>query len=161
MRYIIIETKESAYIGYARFLFNTRVQNSHNLYMTKQYTYPIITSQTIKVVYMLTPPPPPPPPPHTHTQEFIIKLPIQRILIIATSRIDNPETPATLDTQIRIGDMKKTYGSTEFNSCFGWLNMVFNTSFNNMSAISWQSAAVLLVEETGVPGDNHRPVASY
>ena len=35
--------------------------------------------------------------------------------------------------------------------------MVFNATFNNTSAISWQS--VLLVEETGVPGENHRPVA--
>ena len=33
--------------------------------------------------------------------------------------------------------------------------MVFNTTFNNISAISWQS--VLLVEETGIPGENHRP----
>ena len=32
--------------------------------------------------------------------------------------------------------------------------MVFNTTFNNISAISWRS--VLLVEETGVPGENHR-----
>jgi hypothetical protein len=39
-----------------------------------------------------------------------------------------------------------------------WL-LVFNTTFNNISAISWQS--VLLVEETGVPRENHRPVASY
>jgi hypothetical protein len=31
--------------------------------------------------------------------------------------------------------------------------MVFNTSFNNISVISWQS--VLLVEETGGPGENH------
>ena len=37
--------------------------------------------------------------------------------------------------------------------------MVFNTTFNNISAISWRS--VLLVEETGVPGENHRPVASH
>jgi hypothetical protein len=37
--------------------------------------------------------------------------------------------------------------------------MVFNATFNNISVISWQS--VLLVEETGVPGENHRPVASY
>jgi hypothetical protein len=36
--------------------------------------------------------------------------------------------------------------------------MVFNASFNNISAISWRS--VLLVEETGVPGENHRSVAS-
>ena len=37
--------------------------------------------------------------------------------------------------------------------------MVFNATFNNISVISWQS--VLLVEETGVPGENHRPVASH
>jgi hypothetical protein len=37
--------------------------------------------------------------------------------------------------------------------------MVFNATFNNISAIWWQS--VLLVEETGVPGENHRPVASH
>jgi len=37
--------------------------------------------------------------------------------------------------------------------------MVFNTTFNNISAISWRS--VLLVEETGVPGENHRPVSSH
>jgi hypothetical protein len=33
--------------------------------------------------------------------------------------------------------------------------MVFNAAFNNISVISWWS--VLLVEETGVPGENHRP----
>jgi hypothetical protein len=37
--------------------------------------------------------------------------------------------------------------------------MVFNTTFNNISAISWQS--VLLVEETGVSGVNHAPVAIH
>ena len=37
--------------------------------------------------------------------------------------------------------------------------MVSNATFNNTSAISWRS--VLLMEETGVPGENHRPVASY
>jgi hypothetical protein len=36
--------------------------------------------------------------------------------------------------------------------------MVFNATFNNISVISWRS--VLLVEESGVPGENHRPVAS-
>ena len=36
--------------------------------------------------------------------------------------------------------------------------MVFNATFNNISVISWRS--VLLVEETGGPGENHRPVAS-
>jgi hypothetical protein len=39
------------------------------------------------------------------------------------------------------------------------LFMVFNATFNNISVISWQS--VLLVEETRVLGENHRPVASH
>jgi hypothetical protein len=34
--------------------------------------------------------------------------------------------------------------------------MVFNSTFNNMSVILWPS-----VKEIGVPGKNHRPVASY
>ena len=37
--------------------------------------------------------------------------------------------------------------------------MVFNATFNNISAISWRS--VLLMEETGVPGEKHRPVISH
>ena len=48
------------------------------------------------------------------------------------------------------------------NICLsGWLVgfMVFNATFNNISFILWQS--VLLVEETGVSGENHRPVASH
>ena len=36
--------------------------------------------------------------------------------------------------------------------------MVFNATFNNISVISWWS--VLLVEEAGVPGENHWPVTS-
>ena len=37
--------------------------------------------------------------------------------------------------------------------------MVFNTTLNNISVISWQS--VLLVEETRVPGENHQAAASH
>jgi hypothetical protein len=37
--------------------------------------------------------------------------------------------------------------------------MPFNVTFNNISGISWSS--VLLVEETGVPGENHQPVESH
>jgi len=37
--------------------------------------------------------------------------------------------------------------------------MVFNATFNNISTVLWRS--VLLVEETGVPGENHRPAASH
>ena len=37
--------------------------------------------------------------------------------------------------------------------------MVFNTPFKNISVISWRT--VLLLEETGVPRENHHPVASH
>jgi len=37
--------------------------------------------------------------------------------------------------------------------------MVFKANFNNISVISWRS--VLLVEETRVQGENHRPAASH
>ena len=37
--------------------------------------------------------------------------------------------------------------------------MVFDTTINIISVISWQS--VLLVEETGVPRENHQPVESH
>jgi hypothetical protein len=37
--------------------------------------------------------------------------------------------------------------------------MVFSDTFNNISVISWESA--LLVEEYGVPKENHRPAASH
>ena len=38
-----------------------------------------------------------------------------------------------------------------------WL--YFSGIFNNISAISWRS--VLLMGETGVPGENHRPISSH
>jgi hypothetical protein len=37
--------------------------------------------------------------------------------------------------------------------------MVVNVTLNNVSVILWLS--VLLVEETGVPTETHRPVASH
>jgi hypothetical protein len=37
--------------------------------------------------------------------------------------------------------------------------MVFNATFNNISVISWR--AVLLVEETGVPRENHGSVINH
>jgi hypothetical protein len=42
---------------------------------------------------------------------------------------------------------------------YGFWDMVFNTTFNNISVISRWS--VLLVEVTEVPGENHRPVARH
>ena len=43
----------------------------------------------------------------------------------------------------------------------GWVGwgVVFNGTLNNISVISWWS--FLLVEETRVPGENHRPAASH
>jgi hypothetical protein len=38
-------------------------------------------------------------------------------------------------------------------------SMVLNATFNNISVISWR--LVLSVDETGIPGENHRPVASH
>jgi hypothetical protein len=37
--------------------------------------------------------------------------------------------------------------------------MVVNATFNYISVLLWR--IVLLVEETGVPGENHRPFASH
>jgi len=37
--------------------------------------------------------------------------------------------------------------------------MVLNTTFNNISAILWR--LVLLVKETRVPGENHRPAVIH
>ena len=53
------------------------------------------------------------------------------------------------------------------NICSSWFILCFPVlfltcafiTFNNISAISWWS--VLLVEKTGVPGENHRPVTSH
>jgi hypothetical protein len=44
---------------------------------------------------------------------------------------------------------------TNYRLPLGWfcLFMVLNATFNNIS--------VILVEETGVPGENHRPAASH
>ena len=38
-------------------------------------------------------------------------------------------------------------------------DVVFNATFNNILVLSWRS--VVLVEETGVPEENHRPAASH
>jgi hypothetical protein len=37
--------------------------------------------------------------------------------------------------------------------------MVFNDTINNISFLSWWF--IVLVEYTGVPGENHRPVANH
>ena len=39
---------------------------------------------------------------------------------------------------------------------YGWF-MVLNTTVNNILVTLWRT--VLLMEENGIPGENHRPVA--
>jgi len=53
--------------------------------------------------------------------------------------------------------MKWVYFKTINSLMFGWLK-VLSIIFNNISVILWPS--VLLVEETGVPGENNRPATS-
>jgi hypothetical protein len=64
-------------------------------------------------------------------------------------------------TKGEVEGMRIVFGTLQDIICgLVWFGLwFFNVTFNNISAISWRS--VLLVEETGVPGVNHRPVASY
>jgi hypothetical protein len=63
-------------------------------------------------------------------------------------------SPLTL--WVRSQFMRAVQETTLCDKVCQWL---CNVTFNNISDISWLS--VLLVEETGVPGENHRPVASH
>jgi hypothetical protein len=54
-------------------------------------------------------------------------------------------------------DVSWKSGDVSENETVGF--MVFNATFNNISVISLRS--VLLVEETGGPGENHRPAATH
>jgi hypothetical protein len=55
--------------------------------------------------------------------------------------------------------MSKAYFLLKIHFNFMVMVIVFNATFNNISAITWQS--VLLVEEIGVPAESHPPVASH
>ena len=66
-----------------------------------------------------------------------------------------------------VGDLKKSHDRSHVSdlnlTCvrhdFIWFDFwCFNATFNNISAISWRP--LLVVEEAGVPGENHRPWAS-
>ena len=70
-------------------------------------------------------------------------------------------------TNIRKAELNRNSGTrmkerilNRFTIPFDWFRfMVFNDTFNNITVISWRS--ILLLEETGVSGENHRPVASH
>ena len=54
-----------------------------------------------------------------------------------------------------------TFKSKAYNLIirFRFMLMMLNATFNNISVISWWSTNA--VEETGVPGEKHHPVASH
>jgi hypothetical protein len=63
-----------------------------------------------------------------------------------------------------VGNFNSTCTSFDINPFLianenGWWVMVLYATFNNISVISWRS--VLLVEETGVPRENHRPAVNH
>ena len=62
-------------------------------------------------------------------------------------------------TQYRCFKCDVTYIQNEVRELLKQGVMVFNATFNNISVILWWS--VLLVEETEVPGEKNRPVASH
>jgi hypothetical protein len=61
---------------------------------------------------------------------------------------------AAQDRRKTLKSQFKTFKSINIDLIFD----VFNATFSNISAISWRP--VLVVEEAGVPGENHRPWAS-
>ena len=85
------------------------------------------------------------------------------ILIIILYQPSDGSGPHT-DKTSNVGVGKYKYLITHMMFIIQWgmicvCLMVFNATFNNISAISWRP--VLLVEETGELGENHRPVASH
>jgi hypothetical protein len=70
---------------------------------------------------------------------------------LATGRWFSPGTPVSSTNKTDRHDITEIL-------LFVWL-MIFNATFNTISVISWRS--VLLVEETRVPGENHRPIVSH
>ena len=66
--------------------------------------------------------------------------------------------PVIEDDHVQVGQRANIIFMTT-RSCNGFVwFMVFNATFNNISIISWRS--VLLTEKTGVPRENHQPIAT-
>jgi membrane-bound metal-dependent hydrolase YbcI (DUF457 family) len=74
-------------------------------------------------------------------------------------------TPRTILLRLHVTLYHQTFRSMNIQTIgngssywFYFLLLVFNATFSNISAISWRP--VLVVEEAGVPGENHRPWTS-
>jgi hypothetical protein len=75
------------------------------------------------------------------------------------STIINEENMIQVQNNINICEIVELGESMQSSSGLRVRIMLFNATFNNFAVISWWS--VLLVEEPGVPGENHRPVTSH
>ena len=118
------------------------------------------------------------PPAVTFTLELILLIPGQRVIAltpeccmlswdVATTILFGLTRPG-LQTTIYCTRVSDTQTISPTIHCFFKYHcailvlvgfMVFNALFNNITVILWWS--VLFVEDTGGPGENHRPVASY
>jgi len=76
-----------------------------------------------------------------------------QLLIALINRSDSAYKFCSLSMAYHIGTW------TEKENILGVRVMVFNATFNHISVILWRS--VLLAEETGVPREKHRSVASH
>ena len=63
------------------------------------------------------------------------------------------------DTIVKLSEFFSTPVTSDIGGGGGGGGTVFNATFNNISVIPWWS--VLLVEETGVAGENHRSDKIY
>ena len=84
--------------------------------------------------------------------------------VFGNSKFVVPLISASPPSIVSLGDNKlaiPSYPVIYYSSSFGLgvRVMIFNSTFNYISVISWQS--VLLVEETRIHLENHWPVASH
>jgi hypothetical protein len=77
-----------------------------------------------------------------------LQLPVQSVPITTNVVSSNPVHGEVYSIQHYVIKFVSMSSSKGFRFRF----MMFNTTFNNISVISWQS--VLLVEEMGMPGEN-------
>jgi len=70
-----------------------------------------------------------------------------------TKNVANKEIFKIFVSLVLFGSRKMFHLSFYTTMCLFDCLMVLNTTFNNISVISWRS--VLLVEEIGVSGENH------
>ena len=90
--------------------------------------------------------------PHTYQIEY---LNVDDYFLIKRSQVKLHELYVTQILNILVGTVINFSLYIKYDLI--WF-LVFNATFSNISSISWRP--LLVVEEVGVPGENHRPLAS-